>query len=193
MILQELNMAEVIGQPDYSPELADRRWYMIAGEVFEMSPVNRVHGWLASRINAHLTLFVEVHDLGEVHIEVGYNPPGDPSTLLVPDVSFVSKSRLSQVPDTGFVPFLPDLAVEVVSPSNSILSIRRKAAIYLANGARLVWIVLPDQQGVDVCRSAVGARLDIEFVGADGLLSGEDVLPGFELNLSRLFPNPQPS
>ncbi len=193
MILQELNMAEVIGQPDCPPELADRRWYMIAGEVFEMSPVNRVHGWLASRINAHLTLFAEVHDLGEVHIEVGYNPPGDPSTLLVPDVSFVSKSRLSQAPDTGFVPFLPDLAVEVVSPSNFIRSIRRQAAIYLANGTRLVWIVLPDQRGVDVCRSAVGARLDIEFVGACGLLSGEDVLPGFDLDLNRLFPNPQPS
>lgn len=193
MVLQEISVAEVIVQPDCPTELTDRRWYMIAGEVFEMSPVNRVHGWLSVRISYYLTHFVIERDLGEVHVEVGYSPPDDPTTVLAPDVAFISKARLSRAPDTGFVPFLPDLAVEVVSPSNSIRSIRRKAAIYLDNGTRLVWIVLPDQRGVDVCRSAVGARLDIEFVDADGLLSGEEVLPGFELALSRLFPNPQAS
>ena len=193
MVLQELSAAEIIGQPDCPPELADRRWYMIAGELFEMSPVNRVHGWLAIQIGYHLLDFVQENDLGEVNAEVGYSPPDDLTTVLAPDVAFISKARLSQAPATGFVPFLPDLAVEIVSPSNSIVSIRRKAAIYLGNGTRLVWIVLPDQRGVDVCRSAVGARLDIEFVDAGGLLSGEEVLPGFELELSRLFPNPQAS
>ena len=76
------------------------------------------------------------------------------------------------------------------SPGDSLARLRRKAAIYLEKGARLVWIVLPYQRGVDVCRSAVGARLDIEFVGVDGELSGENVLPGFKLEVSRLFPNP---
>ena len=88
---------------------------------------------------------------------------------------------------------MPDLAVETASPSESLQQIRRKAAIYLDNGTSLVWIALPDEKGVDICRSSDGARLDIEFVGADGKLSGEDVLPGFELELSRLFPNPEPS
>ena len=71
-----------------------------------------------------------------------------------PNVAFVSKASISQQP-------LPEkydrahagLAVEVVSPSNSIQQIRRKAAIYLDNGTSLVWIVLPADKGVDVCRS----------------------------------------
>ena len=88
---------------------------------------------------------------------------------------------------------MPELAVEIASPSDSLAQLRRKARIYLDNGSLVVWIVLPSENGVDVCRSASGARLDIEFVGADGSLSGEDALPGFELELSRLFPKPEPS
>ena len=83
---------------------------------------------------------------------------------------------------------MPDLAVEIASPSDSLAHLRRKARIYLDNGSSLVWILLPSHKGVDVCRSAAGSRLDIEFVGQDGVLSGEDVLPGFELALTKLFP-----
>ncbi len=175
------------------PEFADLRFYMIDGELFEMSPVKRQHARLASMINYFLQGHVMAHNLGEVHVEIGCYPPGDRSTLLAPDVAFVSSARLSQIPEDEFIPLMPDLAVEVVSPSNTIQQIRRKARFYLNNGARLVWIVLPAERGVDVCRSAAGARLDIEFVGAAGALSGEEVLPGFELRLSRLFPKPESS
>lgn len=47
---------------------------------------------------------------------------------------------------------------------------------------------VPAEKDVDVCRAADGSRLDIEFVGQDGVLSGEEVLPGFELAMSKLFP-----
>ncbi|MCY4146839.1 MAG: Uma2 family endonuclease [Chloroflexi bacterium] len=186
-------MAEVIGQPDCPPELTDRRWYMIDGEVFDMSPVMQMHGLLAIRLGAYLMLYADEHNLGEVTTEVGHYPPGDRRTLLAPDVAFTTHARIKQTAPDEFVPLMPDLAVEIASPSDSLAQLRRKAQIYLNNGARLVWIVLPDQRGVDVCRSAVGARLDIEFVGADGALAGEEVLPGFELALSRLFPHPRPS
>ena len=182
-------VTELIRQPDF----ADKRFYMIDGELFEMSPANRLHGRLAMLIGTYMTLFVEERDLGEVNAEVGYHPPDDRHTLLAPDVAFVSHARVSQHAQEKFIPLMPDLAVEVVSPSNTVQEIRRKAAIYLDNGSSLVWIVLPAEKGVDICRSADGARLDIEFVGADSTLSGEDVLPGFELELSRLFPNPEPS
>ena len=175
------------------PEFADMRFYMIDGELFEMSPVKRVHSHLAHLLSMILGTFLEGRGMGEIHIEIGCYPAGDRGTLLAPDVAFFSHARLSQQPEDEFLSVMPDLAIEIASPSDSLAQLRRKAAIYLDNGARLVWIVLPAERGVDVCRSAAGARLDIEFVGADGQLSGEDVLPGFELRLSRLFPKPESS
>ena len=174
-------------------EFADKRFYLMDGVIFEMSPVQRVHSRLAMRLGTYLTQFVEEHDLGEVHTELGFYSDRDRRTLLAPGVAFVSHARLSQQPEDGFLSVMPDLAVEVASPSNSVAQLRHKAHIYLDNGASIVWIFLPSERGVDVCRSVAGARLDIEFVGADGSLYGEDVLPGFELALSRLFPNSMPS
>ncbi len=175
------------------PEYDNKRLYLIDGELVVMSPVKQMHGQLAIRLGAYLMLYADEHGLGEVTTEVGHYAPGDRRTLLAPDVAFTTQARINQTAQDEFVPLMPDLAVEIASSGDSLAQLRRKAAIYLDNGTRLVWIVLPDQRGVDVCRSAVGARLDIEFVGAGGVLSGEDVLPGFELDLSRLFPNPQPS
>ncbi|MDE2776004.1 MAG: Uma2 family endonuclease [Chloroflexota bacterium] len=180
-------VSELIRQPEF----ADKRFYLMGGEIFEMSPVQRVHSRLASIIDFFLRGYVMSKDLGEVHVELGFHPPGDRHTLLAPDVAFVSHARLSQQPENGFLSIMPELAVEIASPSDSLAQLRRKARIYLDNGSRVVWIVLPSERGVDVCRSADGARLDIEFIGADGLLSGEDALPGFELELSRLFPTPK--
>ena len=173
------------------PEFADKRFYLIDGEIIEMSPVQRVHSRLASMIDFFLRGYVMSKDLGEVHVEHGFHSPGDRSTMLAPDVAFISHARLSGQPADGFISVMPDLAVEIASPSDSLAQLRRKASFYLDNGSRLVWIVLPSQSGVDVCRSAAGARLDIEFIGTDGTLSGEDALPGFELELSRLFPRPK--
>ena len=170
------------------PEFADKRFYMIDGEIFEMSPVKRVYSRLSNRINMYLGMFVLERDLGEVHTELGFYPDDDRRTMLAPDVAFVSHARLSQQPEDGFLSVMPDLTVEIASPSDSLAQLRRKAAIYLGNGSRLVWIVLPAEKGVDVCRAVDGARLDVEFIGQDGALSGEDVLPGFELEVSRLFP-----
>ena len=173
------------------PEFADKRFYLIDGEIIETSPVQRVHSRLASMIDFFLRGYVMSKDLGEVHVEHGFRPPGDRNTMLAPDVAFISHARLCGQPADGFISVMPDLVVEVASPSNSVAQLRRKARIYLDNGASVVWIVLPSQSGVDVCRSADGARLDIEFIGADGTLFGEDALPGFELELSRLFPSPE--
>jgi len=175
------------------PEYENKRLYLIDGELIVMSPVKRIHSRLASLIDFYLRGYVMSKEQGEVHVELGVHPPGDRSTLVAPDVAFVSHARLSHQPEDGFLSIMPDLAVEIASPGDSLAQLRRKAQIYLENGSSLVWIVLPAEKGVDVCRVADGSRLDIEFVAQDGLLSGEDVLPGFELELSRLFPHPETS
>ena len=192
-IQEQLHTVDTVWDLAHAPENDNKRFYLIDGELFEMSPANRLHGRLAIRIGAYIMLFADEHGLGEVMVETGYHPPDDCHTLLAPDVSFVSQARISQQPQEKFIPVMPDLAVEIASPTDSLQQMRRKAAIYLDNGTSLVWIVLPAEKGIDVCRSAAGSRLDIEFVRGDGKLSGEDILPGFELEMSRLFPQPEPN
>ena len=187
-IQQQLHTVDSVQDLARTPEYNRRRFYLIDGELFEMSPVKRIHSRLASLIDFFLRGYVMSKDLGEVHVELGFHPPDDRSTLLAPDVAYVSNARLSHQPEDGFLSVMPDLAVEIASPSDSLTQLRRKAKVYLDNGSSLVWIVLPAENGVDVCRSAAGARLNIEFVGQSGKLSGEDILPGFELELTRLFP-----
>ena len=170
------------------PFFADKRFYVIDGEIFEMSPANRWQGWITARLGKILATFVDDREMGEVHTDVGFYPSDNRRTLLAPDVSFVSGARLVGLPDEPFLPLMPDLAVEVVSPSNTSAQIRRKAGIYLGKGGSLVWIVRPAARGVDVCRAAEGSLFASEFIDSDGILSGEDALPGFEVDVARLFP-----
>ena len=166
----------------------NHHYELIEGALFEMSPASYMHGRLAVLIARYMGDFAEAHGLGEVTMETGYHPPDNRHILLAPDVAFVSRARAPQPFHATFAPLMPDLAVEIQSPTDTLRQVRRKAAIYLRHGTKLVWIVLPDERGIDICRAVDGSRLDIEFVGRDGTLSGEQVLPGFELPVSRLFP-----
>ena len=81
---------------------------------------------------------------------------------------------------------MPDLAVEVLSPSSTLPELRRKAKVYLRYGTALVWLVNPDDKTVEVWRSE-DEKTTSETVGQNGALDGEPVLPGFRLELGALF------
>ena len=165
----------------------DRKYELINGELREMSPANLLHSWLASRIDRMMGNFADERDLGHSFVEGGFSPPNDRHNLYGPDVAFVSKSRMpNPIPQT-FAGFMPDLAVEIASPSNTVAELHGKALIYLSNGTQLVWILYPERASAEVCRLDDEEQLMTETLGADGKLSGEDVLPGFELDLRRLF------
>lgn len=101
-----------------------------------------------------------------------------------PDVSFVLRERYEQAgdPPTAF-PGAPDLAVEVLSPSDSAAAIHAKVADYLAAGTRAVWVVDPQDQTVAVYRTLFSPRVLV----ADDELEGEELLPGFRLRVGELF------
>ncbi len=164
-----------------------KRYELIEGEIIEMVRPGLLHGRLATRLGRYLDEFAEENELGIVTTDTGYRPPGSRSTVLGPDVAFIFHERVAQPNSEKWVPVMPDLAVEIKSPSNTMAELRRKAEIYLENGAQLVWIVMPPKHSVEVCRLGANDEIQSAIIGMDGSLSGEDVLPGFRLELAALF------
>ena len=138
---------------------------------------------LAVQLIYFLAGFVRRHRLGVVAGEAGMMRLSA-GLVRIPDASFIAWDRLPgrRVPRVPIADLAPDLAVEVISPSNTSREMERKRQEYLAAGTRLVWYVLPVPQEVHVY---TGERHDV--VTIDQELSGGDVLPGFTLPLRRLF------
>ena len=121
-------------------------------------------------------------DLGEVFGQTGYVLARDPDTIRGPDLSFLVRERLVGFDDSRFFEGAPDLAVEILSPSNRPGEVRAKVAEYLAAGARLVWVLDPERRVVTIYRELLRPRQ----VGADAVLDGEDVVPGFEIAVAAI-------
>jgi Uma2 family endonuclease len=154
---------------------------LIAGRVIELSPAGAEHSSLGGRVFARLLAHADDTDAGMcTTADGGYVLSRDPDVVRAPDAAFVARDRL---PD-GRAPRMffegaPDIAVEVMSPSEAAGEIEAKTQQYLRAGTRLVWIIYPDEKLARVWR-ADGTTTLIE---EDGSLVGEDVLPGFELPL----------
>lgn len=169
----------------------DRRYELIDGELIEMSPTNLLHNWLALEIGGEIRDFVKRHNLGYAGVEGGFSPPGDRHNLYAPDVSFVSKARMPQPMPQTFAGFMPDLAVEIASPNNSARELRGRAEIFLRSDTSVVWIVYPSGTCAEICRLDENGELEIEDIDINGALTAEEVLPGFDLPLRKLFPAPR--
>ena len=158
---------------------------LIRGEVKRMSPTGITHGVLCTEIAAELRAFVQANNLGVVcGAETGFVLERDPDTVLGADAAFISHERFAKVenPDK-FGPFAPDLAVEVMSPSNAMREMGEKVALYFGAGARAVWVFNPKKRTAAVYTSPSDVRILIE----QETLEGGEVLPGFTLELSKLF------
>ena len=136
------------------------------------------------RLGSLLEQHVRSGQLGVVcAAETGFIISRDPDTVRAPDASFVSAERLRGIDDRKYLPLAPDLAIEVVSPGDSFREVEEKAAMWLAHGSRLVWVVEPDLEKVYVYRPE-GAR---EVLGSDAELTGDEVLTGFARPVAELF------
>ena len=102
-----------------------------------------------------------------------------------PDIAFVSKERFKLIlpSESRYFTAPPDLAVEVLSASDSITKTERKLLLYLAHGSHLAWMVDPKHKSVRVYRKPG----EFELLSADRILTGNSVLPGFRISLHRLF------
>jgi Uma2 family endonuclease len=161
-----------------------QRHELWSGKVVAMTPGGAEHSGMAMELSTAMNLFVRQHRLGRVFEgQAGFRL--GVRECLSPDISFVSTARLKVIlPDRRkYFQGAPDLAVEVLSPSDSITRTEEKIAIYLTHGTRLVWLINPAQRWVRVYREP-GA---FELLKSGRYLTGDAVLPGFRMALSRLF------
>lgn len=164
------------------PENRDRRFELIYGEIIEKMPT-QLHALIAALIIGHLFNYLTKHPIGWPLVEARYQLPDDDENSVVPDVSF-TRDRSREIIDQGPIPYMPDLAVEIQSPDDTLKGLREKAAYYIANGTRLVWLVYPHKKLVEVYRPDD----QIDILTEQDTLEGFDVLPGFTLPVRDIFP-----
>jgi Uma2 family endonuclease len=162
-----------------------RRGELVKGEFIAMSPAGFHHGRIAMKIGTFLNVYVMENGLGEVYAaETGFLLSRDPDTVRAPDAAFVVAERAAaQTSEAGFFEGAPDLAVEVISPSETIEMVEAKLIDYLEAGTKLVWLVYPRTQTVIAYRSLTDVQI---FTMADTLDGGE-LLPGFTVPVPEIF------
>lgn len=174
-----LTVAEFLDRP-VEPAWRDE---LVAGLVVREPRPGGRHGSVQAEVAYRLRRYLEDHPGGRVIVESGFVLQREPGTVRGPDVAFVAPEQLrgEELP-TGWIEGGPDLAVEVVSPSDTVRGLREKAEEYLAAGTRLVWIVDAEGRTVEEHRPGAPPRL---FAAGD-VLEGRDVLPGFTVAVEEL-------
>lgn len=157
---------------------------LVNGEVVAMGNSGMEHGYLACLLVAELMAFVRQHRLGVVC---------DSSTAFTlkngnkrsPDIAFIAAERLKGLrrPVRGFWEGAPDLVVEILSPGNTVEEMHTKIVEYFANGTRLLWKIDPHERCVLVYHRVEPDQL----LTMGDQLTGEDVVPGFEMAIADLF------
>ncbi len=160
-----------------------RREELVRGELVEMTPVGGPHSELTVLLGSWLVPFVRKNKLGAVGIERGFILSRDPDTVRAPDLHFISKERLALGSREGFFPGAPDLAVEILSPTDRAGDVQARIREYLNAGTRLVWVVDPHSETVTAYHPAGDARI----YSGEQAVPGEDVLPGFSFLPADLF------
>lgn len=161
------------------------RGELVRGVLHETMAAGHRHGKIAVNIATELNLFARTKRLGTVVAsDSGVWLEYDPDTVREPDVAFTSAEKIPLDAEiNGYAEVVPDLVVEIVSPSDSRRWARDRAQMWLDFGAPLVWIVHPDTRTIDVYRPGA----DTSTLHEDDSLDGHEVLPGFTCPASTIF------
>jgi len=162
---------------------------LVNGELVPVSPANPERGGLMTWVGAELLAFVRKHRLGGVFTDawVKLALPRDPERVRAPDVMFVSneKLRLSGGIPSDYFRIVPDLVVEIYSPTNErkARDFQQRVRDYLDAGVPLLWVIYPAARYATIYHPDGSARVLREHESLDG----ESILPGFSLSLAQLF------
>ncbi|MDH3717309.1 MAG: Uma2 family endonuclease [Planctomycetota bacterium] len=160
-----------------------QRCELVRGELRMMSPTGGEHGVVTMNMAAPMATFVKQHRLGYVFgAETGFIIARDPDSVRAPDVAFVRNDRVEGKIPQRFFPGAPDIAVEVLSPSESDSDVCEKTEAWLAGGCSEVWLVNPQRKTAFKC-TVSGKSVDRKQVET----FTSDLLPGFRLEVAELF------
>jgi Uma2 family endonuclease len=161
------------------------RYELIRGELRKMAPAGFRHGRIAIKLSTNLDQHVTNHNLGVVcAAETGFKLASTPDVVRAPDVAFIRQERVEEVGNVeGYWPGAPDLAVEVVSPSDTYTEVQEKVFDWLEAGTRMVIVVMPRRRVVAVYRSLT----EIVMLTENDALDGGDIVPGWTMPVRDLF------
>jgi Uma2 family endonuclease len=161
------------------------RYELVRGELRRMAPAGHIHGRVAINVTTPLDQYVRVHNLGVVYAaETGFKLASNPDVVRAPDVAFIRRERVEEVGDVeGYWPGAPDLAVEVISPSDTYADVQEKVFDWLEAGTRMVILVMPRKRAVTIYRSLT----EMIMLTEHDVLDGGDVVQGWELPVRDLF------
>ena len=161
------------------------RGELIRGVLCETVSVGNMHGEIVMNVAGPLWSYVRPRRLGRlIGSDAGIRLGRDPDTVREPDMAFTSAERMPfAVRPTNFSEVVPDLVMEVASPSDSVAAINDKALMWLAHGVALVWVVYPDSRTIEVHQNGV----PVITLTEDDTLDGAPVLTGFTLPVRDIF------
>jgi Uma2 family endonuclease len=162
------------------PENINRNFELIAGAIVEKMVSNPRSSAIGALMVGFLSAHVRQGGLGRVTGADGGYVVGDEK--YIPDAAYISKARQEKCPTEAYNPLAPDLAVEVLSPSNDDDEMRIKIANYLAAGT-VLWVIDPDRERVEIYVSGQPPKI----LSVNDTLDGETLLPGFKLAVKELF------
>ena len=158
---------------------------LIMGVLHKKVSSGQEHGEIAANFVMTVGPFIKSRRLGRVFCsDTGVLLERDPDTVREPDVAFISAERQPlDVRERGYSQVVPDLVVEIVSPSDRPIPVYDKAQMWLRHGALLVWIIDPEARSVTALPQSGPTRTYTE----DDTLDGGDVLPGFTCPVQDIF------
>ena len=156
-----------------------------SGELIIMPPTGSITGNKNSDLNYQLTAWNRKNKLGKTFdSSSGFKLPNGAERS--PDASWVKMERwdaLTEEEQERFAPLCPDFVVELMSPSDTLEKTRSKMKEYMENGASLGWLINRKQQQIEIYRP----KQEVEILESPQTISGEDVLPGFVLDLEEIW------
>ena len=163
------------------------RYEIVDGEIYERSMPNPEHARIEAKITTKIGKFLENNPIGEVYTECHFQLKK--KLTRVPDIAFVSFERFPESGEPKGSKWLiaPDLAIEIISPTDDYEEVFKKLSEYFAAKVKQVWLVSPEQKTLTVYRS----RKDAAILTEEDEVVCEEILPGFRLKLSDIFQAPQ--
>ena len=186
MTAQNIAAAPPVTLAEYAALPKHPRYELVKGALVELMTASREHERTAARTTRYMDAHADQNDLGEVYTgNRGYvTGPDSPATSRMPDVSFISTERLRPDIFGKLYDGAPDLAVEILSDSNTPAEISQKISEYLNAGGKAVWVIDIDARTLTVHTAAAPP---LTLTDAD-MVDGGDYLPGFACLVADMLP-----